>query len=74
MLFQWKKKQNIYKNEEEITQKISYILQFIESMTSSLSNFVHNLSEVIHRTIYKSGNGDKYVKPVESKYCDCFLE
>ena len=42
----------IHKNGEEIPKNISYILQFIASprfMASSLSNFVNNLSEAIHR-------------------------
>ena len=42
----------IDKNGEEITKNISYILQFIDSarfMASSLSNLVHNLSEIIHK-------------------------
>ena len=42
----------INENWEEITKNISYILQFIDSacfMASSLSNFINNLSEGIHR-------------------------
>ena len=42
----------IDKNGEEITENISYMLQFIASarfMTSVLSNLVNNLSEGIHR-------------------------
>ena len=40
------------KNGEKIRKNISYILQFIDSegcMASSLSNFVNNLSERIHK-------------------------
>ena len=43
----------IEKNGEKITKNISYILQFIDSarlMASSLSNFVNNHSEGIHKT------------------------
>ena len=42
----------IYKNREEITKYISYILQFIDRarfMADSLSNLLNNLSEGIHR-------------------------
>ena len=42
----------IDKNGENITKYISYILQFIESagfMATSLSKFVNNLSEEIHK-------------------------
>ena len=42
----------VYKNGEEVTKNISYILQFIDSasfMASSLSNLVNNLFEGIHR-------------------------
>ena len=56
------------KNGKEITKNISYILQFIDStrfMTSSLSNFVNNLSEGIHRTNCKFRYDDKTVELVE---------
>ena len=42
----------VYKNGEEVTKNISYILQFIDSasfMASSLSNRVNNLFEGIHK-------------------------
>ena len=42
----------IDKNGEEIAKYISYMLQFIDSprfVPSSLSNFVNNLSEGIHK-------------------------
>ena len=47
---------------EKKLQKISYILQFIDSarfMKSSLSNLVNNLPEVIHKIKYKYGHNDK---------------
>ena len=64
---------------DEKFQKICYILQFIESarfMTSSLSNFVNNLSERIHRIKFKFGHNDKICEAyrIKYKYCDCFLE
>ena len=43
----------IEKKGEEITQNLSYRLQFVDSTrfsVSSLSNFVSNLSEGIHKT------------------------
>ena len=49
----------IYKNEEEVTRNISYILKFIDSArftASSLSNFINNLSERGHN---KYGYNDK---------------
>ena len=58
----------INKNGEEATKNISYILQFIDSersAASSLSNFVNNLSEGIHRTKCKYGHDDKNVKLLE---------
>ena len=60
----------IDKNGGEITTKISYILQFIDSarfMASSLSNLVNNLSEGIHRIRCKYEHDDKNVKNVELK-------
>ena len=48
-------------NGEQITKKISYILQFIDSTrftTSSLSNFANNLSKEIHRIKFKYGQDD----------------
>ena len=52
----------INKNGKEITQNISYILQFINSarfMASSLSNLVNNFSEGIHRIKCKYRHDDK---------------
>ena len=58
----------IDKNGEEITKNISYILQFIDSarfMASSLSNFVYNLSDGVHRIKCKLGHKIKNVKHME---------
>ena len=47
---------------EKKLQKISYILQFIDSarfMVSSLSNLVNNLSEKIHRIKNKYTHKDQ---------------
>ena len=68
----------IDKNGEEITENISYILQFIDStrfMASSLLNLVNNLSEGIHRAKCKFGHNDKKCQTcrIKYKYCDCFL-
>ena len=67
------------KNGEEITQNISYILQFIDStrfMAILLSNLVNNLSEGIHRIKSKYGHDDKKCETygIEYKYCDFSLE
>ena len=54
----------IDKNGEEITENISYILQFIDSaklMTSSLSGLFNNLSEGIHRIKCNYGHDDKKI-------------
>ena len=69
----------IDKNGKEITNNISYILQFIDSakfMASSLSNLVNDLSEGIHRIKCKHGYNDKKCETCEIKYkhFDCFLE
>ena len=69
----------INKIGEEITKKISYILQLIDSarfMASSLSNLVNNLSEGIYRIACKYGHDDKKCETcgTKYKYCDCFLE
>ena len=69
----------INKNGKEITKNISYILQFIDSarfMTSSLSNFVNNFSEGIHKIKCKHGDKDKKCETcgIKYKYYDCFLE
>ena len=52
-------------------QKISYILQFVDSarfMASSLSNLVNNLSEVIHKIKSKYGRDDKKCETCRIKY------
>ena len=49
----------IDKNGENITENISYILQFIDSsrfMARSLSNLVNNLSKGIHKIKFKFGH------------------
>ena len=64
----------IDKNGEEIKKDISYILQFINSakfMTTSLSNFVNNLSEGIHRIKCKFGHDDKGCETYGIKYNYC---
>ena len=56
-----KEVKRIYKNGEEITKNISYILQFTDStrfMASSMLNLVNNLSEGVHRIKCKLGYGD----------------
>ena len=58
---------------------MSYILQFIESarfMTSSLSNFVNNLFEGIHKIECKYRHNDKKCETcrIKYKYWNCFLE
>ena len=61
----------IDKNGEEITNNISYILQFIDTarfIASSLSNLVYNLSEGIHRYKCKFGHDDKKCGTCGSKY------
>ena len=68
-----------YKNGEEIIKNISYRLQLIDStrfMASSLSNVVHNLSDVINKIKCKCGHDDKSCETLEIKYeyCGCFLE
>ena len=55
------------------------ILQFTDSarfMACSLSNYVNNLSERIHRIKCKFGHGDKKCETcsIKYKYCNCFLE
>ena len=55
------------------------MLQFINSgrfIASSLSNFVNNLSEGIHRIKCKFGHDDKKYETWEVKYkhCNCLLE
>ena len=69
----------IDKNGEEITNNISYILQFIDGaifMPTSLSNLANNLSEGIHKFKCKYGHDDKKCETCRNKYkyCNCFLE
>ena len=66
-----------YKNEEEITKSISYILQFTDSarfMVNSLSNVANDLSEGLHRIKCISEHDDKTCETcgIKHKYCDCF--
>ena len=59
---------SIYKNEEQITKNIFYILEFIDSarlIAISLSNFVNYLFEGIHRIKCKFGHNDKKCELVE---------
>ena len=63
----------------EITQRISYMLQFIDSarfMASSLSNLVNNFSEGIHKIKCKYRHNDKKCKTCGMTYkvCNRFLE
>ena len=54
----------IDKNGEEVTKKMSYILQFIDSkrfMVSSLWNLVNNLFQGIHKIECKYRHDDKNV-------------
>ena len=69
-----KEDRRIDKYGEEITKKISYILQLIDRakfMTSPLPNFYR-----IHRIKCKYGLNDKKCETcgIKYKYCDCFLE
>ena len=45
-------------------------------MVNSLSNFVNNSSEGLHRIKRKFRHGDKKCETcgIKYKYCDCFLE
>ena len=45
-------------------------------MASSLSNFVNNLSDGIHKIKCKFGHDDKKCETcgIKHNYCDCFLE
>ena len=64
----------IDKNGEEITNSISYRLQFIDSlrfMTSLLSNLVNNLAEEISKIKWKYGHNKKNVKLVELNKKNC---
>ena len=62
----------------EITNSISYRLQFIDNlrfMTSLLSNLVNNLAEEISKIKWKYGHNKKNVKLVElnKKIASTFL-
>ena len=68
----------IDKNGEEITNSMSYRLQFIDNlrfMTSLLSNLVNNLGEEISKIKWKYGHNKKNVKLVElnKKIASTFL-
>ena len=61
-------------NEEGIIKAVSYKLQFIDSarsMASSLSNFVENRVEGIHKVKCKYGNDNKQSEAGGFKYNDC---
>ena len=61
----------INKNEAEVTKKMPYILQFIDSvrfLASSLSNLVNNISERIHWIKCKFGYDDKKCETCGFKY------
>ena len=65
--------------EKKLQKNISYILHFTDSariMASSLSNFVNNLSEDIHKTKCKFRHDNKKCETCRIKYknCNCFLE
>ena len=63
----------IDKNGNEITKTIPYRLQFIEStkfMASSLSNFVNNLTEAIHKIKCKNEQNNKKFEMCGIKYKD----
>ena len=67
------------KNEEEITNTISYKLKFIDSatfMASSLSNLVNSVAEAIYKMKWKYGQDDKNWENCRIKYkgCNWFLE
>ena len=64
----------IDKNGEEITKNIFHI-DSARFMGSSLSNFVNNLYEGIHKSKCKYGHYDKNVKLLElhTKYATVFL-
>ena len=72
-----KENKRIHKNGEEITKNIPYILHVIDStrfMTISLSNFVNNLSEGLHRMKCKLRHDHEKCKTCGIKCCYCFLE
>ena len=69
----------IDKKEEEITNNISYILQFVDSsrfMESPLTYLVNSLFERIHKIKCKYEDNDKKCETCRSKYkySECFFE
>ena len=73
------KLKELIKMEKKLQKNISFILQLIDSarfMASSLSSFVNNPFEEIHRIKCKYGYDDKKYDTygIKYKYCDCFLE
>ena len=69
----------IDKKVEEITNNISYILQFVDSsrfMESPLTYLVDSHSGRIHKIKCKYGHNDKKCETCRSKYkyCECFFE
>ena len=72
----------IDKKGKEITKSISYRLQFIDIerfMATSLSNFVNNLAEKIHKIKFKYRHFDKKcescgINVCGNKVCESFLE
>ena len=67
------------KNEEEITNTISYKLKFIDSatfMASSLSNLVNSVVEAIYKMKWKYRHDDKNRENCRIKFkgCNWFLE
>ena len=64
-----KKLQELTKNGDEIINKTSYILQFIDSarfLASLLSNILNNISKGIHKIKCKYGYVDKKCKTCRS--------
>ena len=69
----------IDKNGKEITNTISYRLQFVNCarfMANLLSSFVNNFAEGVHKIKCKNKHNKKQCKKCGIKYkdCNCFLE
>ena len=69
----------IDKNGENVTETISYKLQFIDSarfMANLFSNLVDNPAEGIHKIKCKHGHDNNKCETCEIKYkdCECCLE
>ena len=69
----------IGKNGDELIEKLSYKLQFIDSarfMAGSLSNLLNNLSEGIQGIKCKYGHNNRKCETCRIKYrnCECSLE